>query len=81
MINLFSLRFGSINRVYPVPYFEKEVLYETETLSEDCPLLVKMTFFGTIPSYGIAYTDKDGKEKQFSVEMSGVDGSLFLGDL
>jgi len=61
--------------------FEKEVLYETKTLTEDCPLLVKMTFFGTIPSYGIAYTDKDGKEKQFSVEMSGEDGSLFLGEL
>jgi hypothetical protein len=61
--------------------FEKEVLYEQETLTEECPLLVKMTFFGTIPSYGIAYTDSDGEEKQFSVEMSGVDGSLFLAEM
>lgn len=61
--------------------FEKEVLYEQETLTEECPLLVKMTFFGTIPSYGIAYTDSDGEEKQFSVEMSGVDGSLFLSEM
>lgn len=57
--------------------FEEEILYETESLDKERPLVVKMSFFGTIPSYGISYVS-GGEEKRFAVEMSGVDGSIIL---
>ncbi len=61
--------------------FSEEVLFELEALEKENPLIVKMTFFGTIPSYGISYTDSDGTEKRFAIVMSGVDGSLMLSEM
>lgn len=58
--------------------FDKEVLYTQEAFSAEEVLCVHLTADGTIPAYGISYTDADGTVKSFSVNMSGEDGSLYL---
>ena len=58
--------------------FDEEVLYTLPELTPDGALCVHLTAEGAIPAYGISYTDADGTEKRFSVNMSGEDGSLFL---
>ena len=58
--------------------FEQSVLHRQSTLTPDRPLVVATTFYGDLPNNGIAYTDADGAEKQFAVEISGEDGSLGL---
>ncbi|MBE6118330.1 MAG: hypothetical protein E7188_07265 [Erysipelotrichaceae bacterium] len=55
-------------------------LYSQETLTPDSPLVVHLTFFGDLPSYGIRYTDNDGTVKQKYLYISGKDGSLVLED-
>lgn len=47
-------------------------------LKSHFPLVVGMTFFGSIPHYGISYTDENGSSKQFAIEQSGDDGSILL---
>ena len=41
-------------------------------------LLVKFTFFGSIPNNGFSYTDGNGKTRYYSVSQSGKDGSLIF---
>lgn len=53
-------------------------MYSLDELTNDKPLVVTLTFFGTIPSYGISYTDANGNERKFSLEVSGMDGSLLV---
>lgn len=62
------------------PVFTTEELYQTDRLDPERPLLVEMTFWGTIPSYGISYMDQNGETRNFTVEMSGMDGSIHLGE-
>ena len=58
--------------------FEFVPVYKTETLTQDTPLVVTMTFWGDIPSYGIIYTDSEGVEHSGTISTSGMDGSLIL---
>lgn len=58
--------------------FSTKELYYVEKLTPERPLLVTMTFFGDLPSYGISYVDQEGKTKHFSIDLSGKDGSLQL---
>ena len=51
--------------------FETEDLYTWEELSPQRPLVVGMTFVGSIPDRGIAYVDADGTTKYYSIGMSG----------
>lgn len=53
-------------------------MYSLDELTSDKPLVVTLTFFGTIPSYGISYTDANGTERKFFLEVSGMDGSLLV---
>ncbi|MCR5230877.1 MAG: hypothetical protein K6D03_12200 [Solobacterium sp.] len=55
-------------------------IYETDKVNEDMPLLVHMTFYGDLPSYGISYTDLDGSARCFEIVQSGKDGSLILNE-
>lgn len=61
--------------------FDKKEIYTSKNLSPKRPLLLRMTFFGTIPSYGISYVDGDGETKTFGISESGKDGSLQLIDI
>ncbi|MBE6735249.1 MAG: hypothetical protein E7563_07925 [Ruminococcaceae bacterium] len=58
--------------------FEFVPVYKTETLTQDTPLVVTMTFWGDMPSYGIRYTDSEGTEHSGTISTSGMDGSLIL---
>ena len=59
-------------------HFDVTELYEYGTLTPDLPLGVTLTIYGTIPSYGISFTDPSGAHRLFGVTMSGMDGSLNL---
>lgn len=56
--------------------FEFVPLYTTDSFNE--PLVVTMTFWGSVPSYGIIFTDTDDVEYSGVITTSGEDGSLIL---
>lgn len=58
--------------------FSTETVYEQPELTPDRPLLAGLVFLGDIPNNGISYVDENGVEKRYAVDMSGMDGSLFL---
>ena len=61
--------------------YDKKVLHNVDKVTKDRPLLVKLTFYGAIPHWGISYKDADGKRKTCLLTVSGKDGSLLLEDL
>ena len=61
--------------------FEATELFDYGTLTPERPLLVTLTVYGTIPSYGVTFTDPNGAHRLFGVTVSGVDGSLELVEL
>lgn len=61
--------------------FAAKTLYKQKELTPEGPLLVTMPIYGSIPNWGIAYTDRDGKQHTMSVSVSGKDGSLLLEDI
>lgn len=61
--------------------YDKKVLHTVDKVTKDRPLLVKLTFYGAIPHWGISYKDADGKRKTCLLTVSGKDGSLLLEDL
>ncbi len=58
--------------------FNVTELYEYGTLMPDYPLKVTLTIYGSLPSYGISFTDPNGIQRIFGVVQSGMDGSLEL---
>jgi hypothetical protein len=55
-----------------------ESIYTIDTLMPDHPLVVTMSFYGDLPSYGISYEDENGETRNFYITLSGKDGSLLL---
>jgi len=53
-------------------------LYTKEVLRPERKLLVKYTFFGSIPNNGFSYSDSNGKTRYYSISQSGKDGSLLF---
>lgn len=58
--------------------WDTETLYTLEVFSPGTPLVVTTTFAGDLPGRGIAYTDTDGTLRQYTLSLSGKDGSLLL---
>ena len=58
--------------------FSHDAVYSQDTLTPDAPLVVNATFYGDTPNIGIRYIDTDGSEKLYAVDVSGMDGSLYL---
>ena len=56
--------------------FDVTELFEYGTLTPERPLRVTMTSYGDIPSYGVSFTDPNGVERLFGINISGMDGSL-----
>ncbi len=71
-----SLHFKEFKNDKPV-FLYKE-LYTKDVFRPDRQLLVKFTFFGSIPNNGISYTDPTGKTRYYTVDSSGKDGSLYF---
>lgn len=78
----FKLMALSIKEVYDdgTVSYAAEPLYSLEHLIPDGPLVVRMSFPGDMPAYGISYVDEygDGMTHCLTVEISGEDGSLIL---
>lgn len=60
------------------PKFGVKELYSQKELTPERPLVVTLVFYGDSPSYGISYVDTDGEIRNYALNMSGMDGSLFL---
>lgn len=73
-----SLHFKDFKNDKPV-FLVKE-LYTKEVFRPDRQLLVKFSFFGSIPNNGISYTDPNGKTRYYAVSQSGKDGSLMFSE-
>ena len=58
--------------------FDTEPLYNLDLLTEEKPLEVTLTFYGDSPAYGISYKDAQGVTKNYTVTISGEDGSVIL---
>ncbi len=58
--------------------FSHDAVYSQDTLTPDAPLVVNATFYGDTPNIGIRYIDTDGSEKTYAIDVSGMDGSLYL---
>lgn len=59
-------------------YFDEKEIWRAAELSSAKPLLVRLTFIGSIPNYGISFEDAAGKIRKFTISESGMDGSLVL---
>ena len=60
------------------PEYSIDEIYSYGTLESYRPLMVELTFYGDMPSYGVSYTDENGETRFFAVSVSGYDGSLEL---
>lgn len=65
----------------PEMRFDVTELYEYGTLMPGLPLKVTLTVPGTIPAYGVSFTDASGAERLFGVTLSGLDGSPELTEI
>ena len=61
--------------------FSVAVVYEQPVLQAGVPLVVPMTFPGDTPHDGFSYVDEEGITRQFSISVSGMDGSLITAPL
>lgn len=61
-----------------VATFLTQELYALDALTPEAPLAVVVTFYGSVPCYGISYVDGSGANRRFAVEMSGENGTLQL---
>ena len=60
------------------PVFLTEDVYTYGELIPEKFLLVKLSFPGDMPNYGISYKDSSGTEKHYALQQSGKDGSLVM---
>ena len=60
------------------PVFLTEDVYTYGELTTEKSLLVKLSFPGDMPNYGVSYTDSSGTEKHYALQQSGRDGSLVM---
>ena len=60
--------------------YASEPIYSLDRLTPERPLVVRMTFPGDAPTYGISYMDEsgDGMTHHLAVKVSGEDGTLSL---
>lgn len=58
--------------------FDSVAVYEKDAIQPERPLLVSLTFFGDLPSYGFSYTDESGDDHRSYLGVSGRDGSLVV---
>ena len=61
--------------------FDAQVVYKKEKLDNENPLVIKMSFYDTIPYWGISYKDENGNSHTYAFNMSGKDGSMFLSEI
>lgn len=63
-----------------MPIIADTDLYIQKFLDPDIPLVVCVSFPGSIPQRGISFTTEDGQRRKFIIQMSGEDGSIVLNE-
>lgn len=58
--------------------FATRPLFTWDTLSSDRPVLLGLHFMGLIPGYGVSFTDETGTTHTCAIDISGMDGSVYL---
>lgn len=76
-VKLLELEYEDIAKDGTILFHQKTVC-SFESVSEIRPLVVGVPFYGTIPNFGIAYTDNHGNDHRFCLSISGKDGTLLL---
>ena len=61
--------------------YDIEEIYALEKLTEDRPLVVGISFFGTIPNNGIRFTNDKGETRTYALQISGENGSILLTEI
>ena len=74
ILSLYEASFGDDGQYT----FSRDAVYSQDSLTPDAPLVVNATFYGDTPNIGIRYIDTDGSEKTYAIDVSGMDGSLYL---
>lgn len=69
---------STLNPSDKVNYSATELLYHTESLDADHPVLAGVVFIGTLSHIGITYTDELGNKKYFTLNTSGDTGDPIL---
>ena len=77
---LLSLTFRDMDDNGKVNY-DTEEIYALEHLTEDRPLVVGISFFGTIPNNGIRFTNDKGETRTYALQISGENGSILLTEI
>ena len=71
-VALFHMEFS------PEGYFPGADIFTLEEMTEDMPLVAELAFPGDMTMYGIRFTDEDGIVHQYSILISGRNGTLIL---
>lgn len=74
---LLSLTFVDMDDNGKINY-DIEEIYALEKLTEDRPLVVGISFFGSIPNNGIRFTNDKGETRTYALQISGENGSILL---
>ena len=72
-----ALQYEDVNE-NGTPVFLTEDVYTYGELTPEKSLLVKLSFPGDMPNYGVSYKDSSGTEKHYALQQSGKDGSLVM---
>lgn len=59
-------------------FIENEELYSLERFTPDIPLVVWVSFPGSLPTRAISFVDQTGATQVFAIGTSGADGSILL---
>ena len=76
-LKVLSLELADVSQDGKITFSERE-MFSMPVLFPSRPLLLTVTFEGTIPTRGISYVDADGVTRRFSLSLSGFDGSIMM---
>ncbi len=61
--------------------FDAQEMFALDELEPEHPLLAAFVFTGDLPENAVSYTDQDGNERWYTVEISGENGSVIMTEL
>lgn len=53
------------------------ILYENAFITRDRPLVIEVTFWGDMTTFGLDFTDEYGLERHYLISISGKNGQLY----
>lgn len=77
----FKLLSLSLNENSDSVQFSQKVISSFESIGPGSPVVLLVSFPGSVPQYGISYTDTNGKTVEYSLSQSGEDGSIVLSEI